>query len=225
MSKETKIDSRDALLTAGKSLFAHRGFDGTTVKDLADAAGVNVSLVSYHFGGKENLYRACLEGFGRDRLAATERLLKPCATLTEFELRLTLFAEDFVESHLLNRDVCTIIHRDFDGGNPIALEVFYEVFMKMYEHLRGFVGAAQVGGMLRPDLDLDISTGLMFGGLIHSLRADPCRLQMGQQTIDDPAFRAQLVLHFVRNAVHGLCASEANATPKKQDVHGTRSSK
>jgi AcrR family transcriptional regulator len=45
----------------GTELFAARGLDGTTIRDLAGAAGVNVAAVHYHFGGKDELYAAVVE--------------------------------------------------------------------------------------------------------------------------------------------------------------------
>ena len=60
---------RDKLLAAATPLFAAKGFSGTNVREIAGAAGVNVSLISYHFGGKEGLYSAVLSeqfaGFAR----------------------------------------------------------------------------------------------------------------------------------------------------------------
>ncbi len=53
--------TRQALLDAGARLFAERGFEGTTVEEIVDAARVNKAMVSYHFGGKELLYAAILE--------------------------------------------------------------------------------------------------------------------------------------------------------------------
>jgi AcrR family transcriptional regulator len=46
---------RDAALTE----FARRGYDGTTMRAVADAAGVSVGLVQHHFGTKEGLRKAC----------------------------------------------------------------------------------------------------------------------------------------------------------------------
>ncbi|MHC4507423.1 MAG: CerR family C-terminal domain-containing protein [Planctomycetota bacterium] len=47
---------RDRLLDVAEKLFSERGFDGTSVRDLAGAAGCNVASVNYYFGGKEKLY-------------------------------------------------------------------------------------------------------------------------------------------------------------------------
>ena len=53
--------TRDGLLAAGASLFPVHGFDGVSIEDLAQRAGVNKALISYHFGGKRGLYSAVLE--------------------------------------------------------------------------------------------------------------------------------------------------------------------
>lgn len=54
-------DSRERLLAAAAKMFAARGYDGVSVRELATAARVNVAAVSYHFGGKRGLYLAALE--------------------------------------------------------------------------------------------------------------------------------------------------------------------
>jgi TetR/AcrR family transcriptional regulator, regulator of cefoperazone and chloramphenicol sensitivity len=43
------------------SLFPEKGFEGTTIRTLADAAGVSPALVVHHFGSKEGLRRVCDE--------------------------------------------------------------------------------------------------------------------------------------------------------------------
>ena len=53
--------SKERLVKAATELFAHRGFDGVTIRDLAEAANVNVAAVHYHFGGKNELYGAVIE--------------------------------------------------------------------------------------------------------------------------------------------------------------------
>jgi AcrR family transcriptional regulator len=56
---------RDAALT----LFAERGIDGTTIRDIAKAAGVSGGLVRHHFGSKEGLRDTC-DTYALDRLMA-----------------------------------------------------------------------------------------------------------------------------------------------------------
>jgi AcrR family transcriptional regulator len=53
--------TRQKLLNAAIDVFGHYGFDGTTTRALASAAGVNLQAIPYYFGGKEGLYLAAAE--------------------------------------------------------------------------------------------------------------------------------------------------------------------
>ena len=53
--------TRARILDAALDLFGERGLTGTTVRDIAARAKVNVAAISYHFGGKDELYRAVAE--------------------------------------------------------------------------------------------------------------------------------------------------------------------
>jgi len=46
------------IIESAETLFADRGFDGTSVRDIAEAAGINLAMVSYYFGSKEKLFEA-----------------------------------------------------------------------------------------------------------------------------------------------------------------------
>ena len=50
--------TRERIVEAALDLFGERGLTGTTVRDIAQRAKVNVAAISYHFGGKDELYRA-----------------------------------------------------------------------------------------------------------------------------------------------------------------------
>lgn len=61
--------TRQLLLEAARHRFASFGYAATTVRDVADDAGVNVALISRYFTSKEGLFEACLsravDNFGR----------------------------------------------------------------------------------------------------------------------------------------------------------------
>ena len=58
--------ARERLIEAAARLFADQGFDAVSTRALARAAGVNLSAITYHFGGKENLYQAVIQRFVDD---------------------------------------------------------------------------------------------------------------------------------------------------------------
>ena len=57
----TGKERREQLLDVGRSLFAERGFDGTSVEEIAARAGVSKPVVYEHFGGKEGLYAVVVD--------------------------------------------------------------------------------------------------------------------------------------------------------------------
>jgi AcrR family transcriptional regulator len=54
-------ERREQLLDVGRALFAEKGFDGTSVEEIADKAGVSKPVVYEHFGGKEGLYAVVVD--------------------------------------------------------------------------------------------------------------------------------------------------------------------
>lgn len=49
-------DTKTRILEAAGPIFAEKGFDGATAREICDAAGVNIAAVNYYFGSKEQLY-------------------------------------------------------------------------------------------------------------------------------------------------------------------------
>src|ERR671910_2856652 len=57
----TGKERREQLLDIGRTLFAERGFEGTSVEEIAARAGVSKPVVYEHFGGKEGLYAVVVD--------------------------------------------------------------------------------------------------------------------------------------------------------------------
>ncbi len=54
-------DTRAALVTAARYVFTERGYDGATVRAIADRAGMDAAMVNHWFGGKDGLFLAALQ--------------------------------------------------------------------------------------------------------------------------------------------------------------------
>jgi AcrR family transcriptional regulator len=52
--------SKDALLQAAQTLFGQQGFEGTTIREIGEQAGVDASLIARYFGSKADLYIAAV---------------------------------------------------------------------------------------------------------------------------------------------------------------------
>lgn len=56
MAKEINKNTEQKIIEVATELFANNGFDGTSTREICKQAGVNISLISYYFGGKKELY-------------------------------------------------------------------------------------------------------------------------------------------------------------------------
>lgn len=56
-----KTPTREKILETAEALFAEKGLDGTSMRNITDAAGVNLASVNYHFGSKDGLIAAVFD--------------------------------------------------------------------------------------------------------------------------------------------------------------------
>src|ERR1700683_5024204 len=54
------VASKDALLQAAQTLFGQQGFEGTTIREIGERAGVDAALIARYFGSKADLYIAAV---------------------------------------------------------------------------------------------------------------------------------------------------------------------
>ena len=207
-------DSREELLRAAKALFAREGFEGVSVKEIAEKAGVNVGLIAYYFGGKAGMYKECLTENGEQRLAATRRVLALANSLLEFELRLKLFSEEIVNSHLRDPELAAIVHRECERGGsqlPEVADIFRTTYLLVFKTLQLFIEDGISKKFLRQDLDAEIATLFFFGQLIHAVRLDTANSKYFGKTIANPEYRERYLSQLVEIFILGLAQKGASS--------------
>jgi AcrR family transcriptional regulator len=206
--EDLPADSRDRLIKVAKTLFAEKGFDGATVKEIAESAGLNISLISYHFMGKEGLYRTCLEQLGKARLAVAERVLQEPNSMEEFRIRLHMFMEELLTVHVEEPELSRIVTRECEMNLPIAQDIFKNTFLKVYETMVNFFRSAQKKQLLRKDLDVEIVTGVLFGGLLHMAQKDRVSETFFGRTIRDRKHRDNIIETSISFCLQGCATSQ-----------------
>ncbi|MGE4169498.1 MAG: TetR/AcrR family transcriptional regulator [Candidatus Margulisiibacteriota bacterium] len=202
-------DSTKALLIkSAKKMFAKNGFDGTTVKDIADEAGVNIGAVSYHFNGKEGMYQSCIGQGAQQNLAMMQRILTPPQSVAEFKIRLQMFVEELVLFYAENPEVTKIVHREFEIQLPFMEDMFKNVFLKSFEVVCDFFNHAKEKGFLRADIEVPICVSLLIGALVDVGRMDDVRNRYFERTIQFADYRKKVVDHVVAIHVHGILSEK-----------------
>lgn len=81
----TKITTKQKVVDAASLLFFQHGFHGTSVRDIAEAASVNVSLISYYFKSKQGLLEYAVTHYYEHYLEMIAQAINELATEDEIE--------------------------------------------------------------------------------------------------------------------------------------------
>lgn len=203
---EIEQDTKEKLLQAASQVFSQRGYGGATVKEIADLAGVNVSLISYHFHGKEGLFRTILETFGRERLRDAEKILSAPESMEDLRAKLRLWTQQFLVCHVDQDNVCSILHRENVAEQDFLWDIFQNTFLKQFEAIVKFFEAGRKKGILRKEVDSLVATTVIFGTLIHIGRSQKIQQKWMNISIADDKYRAQVaeqVLNILFNGIAG----------------------
>lgn len=131
------MDSREAILAAARRVFARKGYDGTSTREVALAAGVNNAMIYYHFKDKQQLYRAVL----LHSFSALERIWDSEIFSSDASVRdkISLYVAELIRFHHANDDLRRIIFREFNVCSEncrwIADNMFRSTFNRMTELL------------------------------------------------------------------------------------------
>jgi AcrR family transcriptional regulator len=198
-------DTRSTLLDAAQRHFSESGFKASSVHDIARDAGVNVSLISYHFGGKEGLFKSCIERAGVDRLQMTERILSTEPTsLSEVRIRLTMFIDEMLIDGIKNPEVCAIMHQGLHSDFPLIEDVFKKTFFRVFQLLTKFLETARDRGILASWLQPEMSAAHIMGAVAHTLRTDQLRKKFYDKSVSEPASRESTRDYLVKTYLEGL---------------------
>ena len=104
----TGRERREQLLDVGRSLFAQKGYDATSIEEIAARAGVSKPVVYEHFGGKEGLYAVVVDREMSDLLARLSEALTdghPRQLVERSALALLTYIEEQTDGfRILSRD-------------------------------------------------------------------------------------------------------------------------
>lgn len=144
-------DTKEIILQKARKLFARHGFDGVTTRAICEKAGCNISAISYHFGSKEGLYRACLTEDGSNIIQLMNTILSSIQDEADFKAKLRIFMLQMFEYFIGNRELILMISKDVSSRQ--AMDIAHRIFNKIPEKLTAFFKEAIEKEIIRKDID------------------------------------------------------------------------
>jgi TetR/AcrR family transcriptional regulator len=198
--------TREALLAAGADLFAERGYEGVPVWAIAEKAGVNKAMISYHFGGKRNLYRAIVEATFADIVSQVERVAASRMPSREALRALIAVVGDMASRR--HPHFCTMMLRELLAGGPHLDLGTVAMPLRVLAAVKRVVERGVREGAFRP-VDPLLTHLSLVGSLVFFFATARFRARVlaGDRGIEPPTADAY-VKHIQDLATHGLAAAK-----------------
>jgi AcrR family transcriptional regulator len=205
-----------ALLAAGRELLPQRGCAGLSVREVAEAAGVNLGMFHYHFKTREAFLRALLQSMYEEMFAQLtfqgEAAWGPLENLRAALRFLGRFLRD-------NRPILARVMGDALCGDPIALEFLRNNLPRHLGLMRQLIALGQEQGAIAP-MPLAQALGFCAGALATPIiaggaMADSGALdRAGARALSDQLLGDAAIDHRIELALAAIAAPAAAARPR-----------
>jgi TetR/AcrR family transcriptional regulator len=156
-------DTRTKLIEAATPLFAKHGFVAVSIRQLAQAAGVNIAAVSYHFRSKEGLYQAVLEEQFRPIAAIMKE--SEGAPLSAEE-RLTFYARNIANIHRQRPYFIRFMASELTNPTACLDSVVKKYISRVFRFLSQALTDGIAAGQFAPGLNLGYAA-LSLAGIMN----------------------------------------------------------
>ncbi|MDH4164071.1 MAG: TetR/AcrR family transcriptional regulator [Nitrospirota bacterium] len=206
------IDSRVAILTSARGVFAQKGYDGTTMREVSSAAGVNNAMIYYHFKDKQELYRAVL----LDSFSALESIWEKEIFRQDVPVRekIRVYVDELIRFHLANEDLRRIIFREFNVCSENCRWMADKLFSKTFKRLAALLQEGGRRGEIRP-CDPAFAVPAIVGMVTHIFMVHPVAEHIsGKQLIITPSRLGAFVTDLFFDGL-GITKSDNSAEKRK----------
>ncbi|HEX8270611.1 MAG TPA: TetR family transcriptional regulator [Flavobacterium sp.] len=158
-------DKQIEILKVAERLFAEKGFDGTSVRDIANEASINVAMVSYYFGSKQKMLESLMLFRTADLKLQLESLhLEPISPLEKIDKLVELYISRIHKNRLIYK----IVHFEISSNKRnVDLEAFTEVKKNNIVSLQKIIGEGQEKGVFRKDVNINLLAPTILGTFFH----------------------------------------------------------
>ena len=153
------------ILEVAETLFAEKGFDGTSIRDISKEAKINVAMVSYYFGSKEKLLESLV-------LYKTSSLKELLIDLIDEQLepveKMYKLIDLYINRLNCNQGIYRILHFELASKKRVLeLDSFSDIKKTNLKSLEIIIREGQAKGVFRKDITIELLTPTILGIYFH----------------------------------------------------------
>ena len=161
----------DLILGAAESLFARKGFERTTIKDIGAAAGVNPALIYYYYRDKTNLYHTILDRLLGELRHRARPAIAEASSVPEMIRGVVGAQVGLLTRH--PRAAALIVRELVDHDASHAKGLFTTIAAELFRPACQAIEVGKREGTLRPDVDSEYAAISTVAQMIYFTLATP----------------------------------------------------
>lgn len=180
------------ILKTAEHLFASKGFDGTSVRDIADEAGVNIAMISYYFRSKEKLMETLFEQRMGNVQMRVESLMKD-ESLSPLD-KVNMLIDDHIERVMHRQKFYKILYcEQVLNKNPLIISVMNDFKKRHVAIISELIKDGQKKGMFKKKVDVVFMLNTMVGTVAQMIMSfDYYRDINSLQSMPDDEFESMI---------------------------------
>lgn len=184
-------DKREHILIVAEQLFGEKGFDGTSVRDIAQQAGVNLAMISYYFGSKEKLLESLVEFRAGYVYGILEELNKD-QSLSPWD-KIDRLVEFYVDKILDNLRFHNIMYQESSTRSEEIKNRIIAIKMRNLEQITKIIKDGQQKKLFR-QVDVAMTVGTIMGTISYYTQSKTyaCITLALKENINDEQYRLRL---------------------------------
>jgi AcrR family transcriptional regulator len=192
------MDKKEHIMNAAIALFAEKGFEGSSIRDIAASADVNIAMINYYFGSKEKLFEALVHAKAANTRIVLDEIAKD-HTLSSLE-KIDRVIDSYVERLFNGRQFHLVIHQEIMLGHREPLQqIIVNLLFPNSEIIRGIIEAGMKKGEFKK-VDPELTVASLVGTINQLLQSKKfCNLFLRKEEdyalYDDPKFRKRVIDH------------------------------
>jgi len=153
-------------------LFAEKGFNGTSVRDIAEKAHVNLAMISYYFGSKDKLLESLFDYRGEHIKLKLESMVED-KTLGSFE-KLDLLIDHYIEKIMNQQCFSRIMLREqVVNHTGITAELITQMKKRNQQIISKLIHQGQKKGEFKRNIDIPLMMATLVGTAGHIIATQP----------------------------------------------------
>jgi len=150
------------IMETAEILFAEKGFNGTSVRDIAEKANVNLAMVSYYFGSKDKLLEALFNYRGEYLKLKLENIIedKKLNSLEKINLLIDHYVDKVMSQQCFSR---IMVREQVLNHTGITAELIFQMKKRNQELITRLIHQGQKKGEFKKNIDIPLMMVTMIG--------------------------------------------------------------